>query len=119
MIDEHPTRCNLCDGEVVYTDSGLIYGRSYGMIYLCKNCGGYVGVHRGTDRAMGILANDEMRFLRKLCHAVFDKRWSTKPERTEQYVMLADELGIGLAECHFGHFDKKMLLKALRILEKR
>ena len=37
------------------------YGVDYGMIYYCPQCGAYVGVHKGTDRAKGRLANAELR----------------------------------------------------------
>ena len=31
------------------------------MIYICKPCDAYVGVHKGTDKALGRLANKELR----------------------------------------------------------
>jgi hypothetical protein len=36
-------------------------GIDYGMIYYCPKCRAYVGVHAGTDRAKGRLANAELR----------------------------------------------------------
>ena len=41
--------CPYCGQQAEYVDSKVIYGRSYGMAYLCRNCDAYVGVHRGTD----------------------------------------------------------------------
>ncbi len=49
--------CPYCGNRTEYVDSSVIYGRSYGMIYLCWDCMAYVGVHKGTDRALGRLAN--------------------------------------------------------------
>ena len=43
--------CPYCGNRTEYVDSSVIYGRSYGMIYLCWDCMAYVGVHKGTDRA--------------------------------------------------------------------
>ena len=34
-------------------DSAVIYGRSYGPIYLCIICGAYVGCHPGSTRPPG------------------------------------------------------------------
>lgn len=48
--------CDYCGGPTEYVDSSVIYGRSYGMIYLCRPCRAYVGVHRGTNKPLGRLA---------------------------------------------------------------
>ena len=49
--------CPYCGRQAEYVDSKVIYGRSYGMAYLCRNCDAYVGVHRGTDEPLGRLAD--------------------------------------------------------------
>ena len=38
--------CDYCGRETEYVDSKVIYGKSYGKIYLCRNCMAYVGVHK-------------------------------------------------------------------------
>ena len=53
--------CDYCGREAEFVDSKIIYGRSYGKIYLCRNCMAYVGVHKGTDKPLGRLANAELR----------------------------------------------------------
>ena len=35
--------CDYCGRETEYVDSKVIYGKSYGKIYLCRNCMAYVG----------------------------------------------------------------------------
>lgn len=40
--------CPYCGKPTEFVDSSVIYGRSYGMIYLCRDCRAYVGVHKGT-----------------------------------------------------------------------
>lgn len=47
--------CPYCGRPTEFVDSSVIYGRSYGMIYLCRDCRAYVGVHKGTDQALGRL----------------------------------------------------------------
>ena len=44
--------CDYCGRETEYVDSKVIYGKSYGKIYLCRNCMAYVGVHKGTDKPL-------------------------------------------------------------------
>lgn len=58
--------CDYCGRETEYVDSKVIYGKSYGKIYLCRNCMAYVGVHKGTDKPLGRLANAELRNWKRL-----------------------------------------------------
>ena len=43
--------CPYCHVPTEYKNSIEVYGVDYGMIYYCPQCGAYVGVHKGTDRA--------------------------------------------------------------------
>lgn len=60
--------CPYCGKPTEFVDSSVIYGRSYGMIYLCRDCRAYVGVHKGTNQALGRLANAELRDAKKEAH---------------------------------------------------
>jgi len=43
--------CLYCNSKVELKDSDVIYGKSYGLVYICSKfpkCDSYVGVHRGT-----------------------------------------------------------------------
>lgn len=65
--------CPYCGQPTEYVDSAAVYhGISYGMIYLCRKCDAYVGVHRGTDKALGRLANRSLREWKKRAHYYFD-----------------------------------------------
>ena len=119
MVEKHPAKCNLCGGEVILVTNDKIYGRRYGngWAYLCTQCRAHVGVHSGKSKnALGILANREMMELRQKCHALFDRRWRSGRERTRQYRLLAEQLGIPTCDCHFGHMDLATLKKAYAIL---
>ena len=73
----YPTKCNLCGGDVVYISNARIYGREYGSgrCYYCTSCKAYVGTHKPRPReAFGILANAEMRNMKKKCHKLFDSK---------------------------------------------
>lgn len=126
-INLQPTTCNLCGGKVVYTSNSLIYGREYGSgrMYYCTNCKAYVGTHIPRPKeAFGILADEELRELKKKCHGLFDSLWlkektlkDKKITRKRAYKWLAERLEISVDCCHFGYFDKPTLQKAYRILQ--
>lgn len=123
QVNTHPTICNLCGGKVIYTSNKIIYGREYGSgkCYFCTNCKAYVGTHKPRPtEALGLLADNKMRELKKKCHAVFDERWLNAADkrgaRKAAYQKLADQLEIPVRECHFGWFDMKMLEQAYEII---
>lgn len=124
-INLYPTECNLCGGKVIFTSNRIVYGKEYGSgkCYYCTECGAYVGTHKPRpSKALGILANKEMRELKKECHEKFDKLWKGKKKarikRARFYRLLANELGSAVDKCHFGYFYKDMLIKALNVLER-
>jgi hypothetical protein len=60
--------CSYCEAQALLVDSAVVYGRSYGSIYLCVNwpkCDAYVGVHDGGNQPKGTMANAELRTWRK------------------------------------------------------
>ena len=125
MIDLYPKVCNLCGGPVEYISNSQIYGRQYGsgFCYRCRSCGAYVGTHKPQPRkALGILANTEMREWKQKCHNQFDPFWQEHKDKQRRrknlYIRLAGEMGIDVRDCHFGYFDLDQLKTAYRILEK-
>lgn len=120
--------CPYCKGKTEYVDSSCIYGKSFGMIYLCKPCDAYCGVHKGTNNSLGRLANKELRQWKKEAHKFFDLIWKEKHEsRGEAYKQLAKHLNIPSEYCHIGMFSvktcqevvkwSKMILNDLRRLD--
>ena len=123
VVDEFPTKCSICGGDVIYTTNDNIYGKKYGSgyCYYCTNCGAYVGTHKPyPKKALGLLANSEMRKWKIMCHDLFDSMWKGEAEqkriREHLYKKLADELGISVVERHFGWFDLPMLKRAYNVL---
>lgn len=120
-------RCPYCGEYAEFVDSAEVYGRSYGMIYLCRPCDARVGVHNGTEKPFGTLANAELRALRKRAHAAFDPIWEQdliaditsiapqKKPRTRAYWWLAFELGIPAANCHIGSMNEEQCRKLIDI----
>ena len=125
MIDLYPKVCNLCGGPVEYVSNAMIYGRQYGsgFCYRCRACGAYVGTHKPQPhKALGILANAEMREWKQKCHNLFDPFWQGHKDRQRRrknlYIRLAGEMGIDVQDCHFGYFNMDQLKRAYKILER-
>ena len=115
-----PKVCPYCGHEVVLTSNAEIYGKPYGKYdkcYLCRNCRASVGTHPNGD-PLGILANKELKELKMKAHALFDPYWKERGwKRHTAYRKLSKAMGMSMEDCHFGHFDKDTLLKAISILE--
>lgn len=102
-------KCPYCGSEARLTDSNEVYGTSYGKMWLCSgypDCDAYVGVHKGTRKPLGTMANALLRMWRKRAHAAFDPLWKTgKLKRGYAYEKLASALNISPMDAHIGHFD--------------
>lgn len=120
--------CPYCDAETEYIDSAFIYGNSFGMIYICKPCKAYVGVHEGTDKALGRLADGELRKAKKAAHIWFDKISRTTlinkiwkehfpniSNRRKAYIWLAKQMNIPEEICHIGMFDTEDCKRVIEI----
>jgi hypothetical protein len=103
-------------------DSAIVYeGRSYGPIWYCKECQAWVGCHRGTNKPLGRLANAELRRMKCLAHASFDKLWRGKSAFTRRaaYEWLAEEMGLPVEQTHIGMFDVEQCNKCIDICKRR
>ena len=106
--------CPYCGNETLYIDSKDIYNKSYGMIYSCKPCKAYCGVHKGTDRSLGRIANKELRELKIEAHKYFDAIWKRKQEkRSFMYARLSEYLGIPKEYTHIGMFSPKTCIRVI------
>lgn len=102
------------------------------MVYLCRPCDAWVGVHKGTDQPLGRLANKELRQWKQKAHASFDPLWEAKLQRRRQergpsykktwargsgYAWLARQLGIQIKQCHIGMFDVEMCKRVIGVCQ--
>lgn len=119
--------CPYCGAKTEYIDSKAFYAKSYGMVYACLPCNAWVGVHKGTDKALGRLANEELREWKKAAHASFDPLWKKLVQHGIQkniarkacYTWLSNALNIPFGNTHIGMFDVKECKKtcdAIKIL---
>lgn len=82
--------------------------------WLCQNyptCGSYVGVHPGTENALGSMAGGELRAERVKVHGWIDRLWRGKktPTRKEVYQLIAQASGV--RHFHVAQCDQPMLVK--------
>jgi hypothetical protein len=124
-------QCPYCFEPTEYIDSKYVYSRSYGMIYICKPCNAWVGVHKDTNKALGRLANEELREAKKEAHKYFDqiaktglinKIWPTylpnTSNRSKAYLWLSEQTGIPPDRCHIGMMDVEQCQKVVEVSRK-
>ena len=108
--------CPYCGKAAVLMSSKTFYGEhsDFGWVWGCTPCGAWVGVHKGTSKAFGRLANAELREYKKEAHKYFDWLWERKMKlqnvtknkaRNAGYDWIAKELNIERRYCHIGMFD--------------
>lgn len=116
-----PHECPFCGGEVALDSNDVIYrGKRYGdwpYVYHCAgDCDAYVGLHPNTDIPLGYLADRDTRDARKQAKEVFFE-WLTMTgmtkKRNEAYPVLANLMGLSVAECHFAMFDIDLCEQAI------
>lgn len=111
--------CPYCHVPTEYKNSIEVYGVDYGMIYYCPQCGAYVGVHNGTDRAKGRLANAELRRCKIEAHRYFDELYKRGlMKRREAYKWLSDQLGLPPEYTHIGMFNPETCAKVVDVSKK-
>jgi hypothetical protein len=101
--------CPYCLEKPELVDSKTIYGKSYGMMHLCRPCNAYVGCYKGSDVPLGRLADKDLREAKMAAHKAFDPVWKDGGmSRREAYQWLASQLDIPEEFCHIGMFDKEI-----------
>ena len=112
--------CPYCGKRAEYVDSKEVYGgKSYGYIYLCRTCNAYVGVHDGTDKPLGRLADPELRRWKIAAHKAFDPMWKYGKfagHRNDAYAWLSEQMELPRELTHFGMFDIDQCRKAIYII---
>jgi hypothetical protein len=111
--------CPYCGEKADLVDSKEVYGKSYGLIWLCRPCDAYVGTHRNSADHMplGNLANKELREARKEAHKVFDRLWKQEgATRNQAYSVLAALLNIPKKKAHIGMFSLHQCQKLMKRL---
>jgi hypothetical protein len=116
------TMCPYCGaeskkvtGRAIYPHRPDLYRKTF---YQCAPCDAYVGCHPGTVKALGRLANAELRKAKSAAHRAFDDIWRNKHmSRSQAYSWLAASLGIEKKDCHIGMFDVDMCMHVVAVSE--
>jgi len=115
--------CQYCNGKAILKDSAIVYGRSYGNLFICENfptCDTYVGVHRDRDEPLGTLANRELREWRKRSKNLFKPLWQLKTmKRTAAYEWLGQWMQLSKDDVHFGKFSLEQCKQAYQIMNEQ
>lgn len=107
--------CPADGATAVLRDDAILYGRSFGRVWLCPTlgCGRYVGAHP-DGRPKGTLADEATRKARIAAHAAFDGWWRReRVSRSAAYRVLAERLGVTVA--HIGEMDADACARVIRV----
>ena len=108
--------CAYCEKQTELVDSKVVYGKSYGPIYYCRDCQAWVGCHKGTNKSLGRVAKGKLRNLKKEAHKYFDHMWkrrmneskrmTKKKARTLAYKWLSEQMGTDPEYTHIGMYNE-------------
>jgi len=109
----------------IFVESTDCYNRDFGMLYLCRKCSAWVGVHEGTDKAKGRLANAELRHWKRQAHSSFDKIWKRQlllgipkhKARNEAYAWIAKQMNKDVKDTHIGMFDIEQCKQVIELCD--
>lgn len=121
------TICAYCGEETQLVDDADVYGTSYGgKCWVCWPCGAWVGCHKGTEKALGRVANKELRVAKMKAHEAFDQLWKRKKAnavsvygrknaRSLAYKWLSKQMGTAPILTHIGMFNLDQCKKVVQI----
>lgn len=114
--------CDYCGNVAPYVTGRQVYPHRRDLyskrFYQCKPCDAMVGVHPGTDKPLGRLADKDLRVAKMAAHAAFDPIWQEgHKKRGSAYAWLAEQLGIHVADCHIGMFDIAMCHRVVEVCD--
>ena len=105
-------RCPYCGAMTQLRSADGIYHDNSrdAMLYVCKNypaCDSYVRVHPGTNRPMGVPANQKLRAMRTEAHRNFNQIYYRNiMSKREAYEWLSEILGLPISKTHIGQMGE-------------
>lgn len=116
--------CPYCGSSVTLRDASHVHGvRGNGLLYVCDRfprCDAYVGVHEGSSRPLGTLADRELRIWRRLAHESLDPLWrSGRMARREAYRLLQEILAVPAEHAHIAMLNLAQCRVLIRELARR
>lgn len=107
-------RCPYCGRNAVLRKADFVYHETSltDYLYVCSaypECDSYVGVHEGTQKPKGSLANGDLRHKRIITHQIFDTIWKHGiMTRKNAYFWIQDIFGLPPEKAHIGNFSEYM-----------
>ena len=93
-------KCYICNKEIeaIKASGKDVYPHRPDLanivIWVCPDCGGYVGSHKSNGKPLGDIVSKEVKDIRISIHNSLDPLWRTgRYKRKELYAMLSAELG--------------------------
>lgn len=105
-------RCPYCGAKVIFRSADGIYRENHRetMLYVCSRhpkCDAYVRAHPGTRIPMGVLADPQLRKLRREAHRYFDQlHTSGLMTKADAYRWLASMIGAPMEKAHIGYLGE-------------
>lgn len=112
-----PKICRYCGGKVILADAKKygIRGED-GQVYMCTICNACVGIHKGSGKPLGTLANAVLRLKRREAHTAFDAIWkSGEKSRSDAYEWLAVQMGLPKYRAHIAYFEIEQCEQVIRV----
>lgn len=109
--------CDYCGQPAELVDRQSVCGTGSEKVWCCRECDAWVGVHRGTIKPLGRLANAELRRWKKRAHAAFDPMLQGKEKRTRRwaYEWLAGEMGLPIEHANISMMDVEECKRVIKI----
>jgi hypothetical protein len=107
-------KCPYCGRYAELKPAASVYGDNAveEYVYACAGypaCDAYVGVHRGTRKPKGTLANGDLRNLRIRAHKLFSRVWKNNiMTKKEAYRWLKYRFSMTEEQAHIGNFSEYM-----------
>jgi len=104
-------KCPYCGRMAILHDASYVYKENAldKYLYVCSGypeCDAYVGVHAGSLRPKGSLANGDLRHKRIETHRLFDAIWKNGIfSRKEAYRWMQDTFSLNSSQAHIGQFS--------------
>ncbi len=104
-------KCPYCGQMAILHDASYVYKENAldKYLYVCSGypeCDAYVGVHAGSLRPKGSLANGDLRHKRIETHRLFDAIWKNGIfSRKEAYRWMQDTFSLNSSQAHIGQFS--------------
>lgn len=119
-----PPKCPYCGRAAILRKASDVYGEHTKIqyLYVCSGypvCNAYVGVHAGTQKPKGTLANSELRNKRILAHKVFDSIWKHDiMSRDNAYRWIRDIFSLSSKQAHIGQFSEYQCDQLIELCQK-